>query len=319
MGFIRTDSGMEQLGFVRGPAMIYAAPTTIAPPTDISQILRLTGASTNEVQTITITGTPTGGSFALTFRGPVSTSLAFNATAAQVQAALEPLSTIGFGNVVCAGGPLPGTPVTVTFQNNLAAMNVSLLQVVALALTGGTTPAITVTETTPGAGLYDPLTPWFALGGTKDGVSPTFNDGEEEFTIDQTTSVVGSLANSQDWGFQTSLVETTLENLTLALDMGPVTLNTTPASGAEKRMGMGAPQGRTIRRIAIIHRRGVGSLAGKLRCHFYRQAQRRAGNEVTLSYASTGEQQRIPLNMRSIPDPTVQDEFSTHGYILDQV
>lgn len=108
------------------------------------------GAGTNEVQTLSITGSPTGGSFTLTFGAQTTAAIPWNATAAQVDAALELLSTIGEGNVLCAGGPLPGSPITITFVGALAATNVALITDTS-SLTGGTTPDAAVAETTPGA------------------------------------------------------------------------------------------------------------------------------------------------------------------------
>lgn len=103
-----------------------------------------TGA-TGEVQSIAITGTPTGGSFNLTFRGETTAAIPYNATAAQVDAALEALSTIG--SVTTSGGPLPGTAVSVTFVNPTG----DVQQLTASSsLTGGTTPAVNITTTTPG-------------------------------------------------------------------------------------------------------------------------------------------------------------------------
>jgi hypothetical protein len=233
-GFIRTNAGMEQLGFVRGPAMIYAAPATQAPPANIGDVLRLTGSPANEVQTLTITGTPTGGTFKLAYKSVSTATIAYNATSAAVQAALEALSTIGSGNVVCAGGPLPASPVTITFQGLLAGSNLPLVTVNSAAFTAGTTPAATVAETTPGSGLYDPLGGWFPLGGTKNGVNPSMNNTEEEFTIDQQKVSIGVLPNEFTWAFTTSLVEVTPENLAFVWDMGPVTLNTLPAIPGEE-------------------------------------------------------------------------------------
>src|SRR3954470_25073905 len=93
----------------------------------------------NEQQTITITGTPTGGTFTLTFNGATTATIAYNAAAAAVTTALEALPNIGPGNVVTTGGPGPGTPYVVTFQNQLARQNVAALTA-AHAFTGGTTP-----------------------------------------------------------------------------------------------------------------------------------------------------------------------------------
>lgn len=107
-------------------------------------------AGTNEVQTVTITGTPTGGNFKLTFQGAQTANIAYNAIASAVQSALEALSTIGSGNVTGGGGPLPGSAVTVTFVGTLAAQSFALLTADATGLTGGVTPAVTVTKSTPG-------------------------------------------------------------------------------------------------------------------------------------------------------------------------
>lgn len=109
-----------------------------------------TGTAVNEVQTITITGTPTGGSFRLVFGGKMTAAIAYNASAAAVQAALEALDNIGSGQVTCAGGALPGTAVTVTFTGTLAGRNVPMLLTASVALTGGSSPAIAITETTAG-------------------------------------------------------------------------------------------------------------------------------------------------------------------------
>jgi hypothetical protein len=108
------------------------------------------GASTSEGQTVTITGTPTGGTYTLTFDSETTAAIAFNATAAAVQAALEALSNVEPGDVVAAGGPHPGTAVTVTFGGNYLGENVPQMTAASGSLTGGTTPTVTVTTTTAG-------------------------------------------------------------------------------------------------------------------------------------------------------------------------
>ena len=313
--FQRTNAGIEQLGFVRGPARILAAPLTQAPPANIGDVIKLSGSPTNEVQTLSITGTPTGGTFRLSFKSVTTATIAFNATSAAVQAALEAISTIGTGNVAATGGPLPATPVVLTFQGLLAGTNLPLITVNTPAFTGGTTPVASVAETTPGTGIFDPMGSWFDLGATKNGVNPTMNNTEEEFTIDQQTVAIGVLPNEYTWSFTTSLVEVTPENLALAWDMGPTTLNTLPAV-PEKKIGFGAPSGYTVRRIAIVHRRPTtqGSL---LRCHFFRKMIRQAA-ESSLGYASTGDQQSVALQMRGLLDDNVQDPYESVGYLLDQ-
>jgi len=105
---------------------------------------------TSEVQTLTITGTPTGGTFKLQFRGQRTAAIAYNAAAAAVVAALEALPSVGAGGVTATGGALPGTAVVITFAGALAARAQPLITVVEAAFTGGTAPAAAVAETTPG-------------------------------------------------------------------------------------------------------------------------------------------------------------------------
>ncbi|QKW31526.1 hypothetical protein HUT11_35785 (plasmid) [Streptomyces seoulensis] len=107
-------------------------------------------AGTDEVQTITITGTPTGGTFALTFNSQTTSAIAYNANAAAVQAALEALSNIAPGDITCAGGALPGTPVTVNFGGGVYDGTNVPQMTASGSFTGGTSPAVTVTTTTPG-------------------------------------------------------------------------------------------------------------------------------------------------------------------------
>lgn len=105
-------------------------------------------ASTNEVQALTITGSPTGGTWTATFKGATTAPIAYNATAAHVQAALAALPTIGAGNVAVSGSA--GGPWSVTFQGVLGATNQPQMTTTG-SLTGGTSPAITPSTTTPGA------------------------------------------------------------------------------------------------------------------------------------------------------------------------
>ncbi len=72
----------------------------------------------NNVQTVTITGLPTGGNFTLAFNGQQTANIAFNATAATIQTALQALSSIGANNVLVTGSA-PG-PFFVTFTGALA-------------------------------------------------------------------------------------------------------------------------------------------------------------------------------------------------------
>ncbi|MGW5737018.1 MULTISPECIES: hypothetical protein [Streptomyces] len=105
----------------------------------------------NEVQSVAITGGPTGGTYTLTYSAQTTSAIPYNATAAQVRSALAALSSIGgSSNVACSGGPHPGTPVTVTFQGALGGTDVAQMTASGTGLTGGTSPAVAVTTTTPG-------------------------------------------------------------------------------------------------------------------------------------------------------------------------
>jgi sugar lactone lactonase YvrE len=84
---------------------------------------------TDEIQRITASGSPSEGTFTLTYSGQTTSALDYDSTAAEVDTALEALSNIDAGDVTCSGGPLPGSVVDVTFTGNLAATNVDAMTV----------------------------------------------------------------------------------------------------------------------------------------------------------------------------------------------
>lgn len=103
-------------------------------------------AGSNCVQTLTITGTPTGGTYRLRWKGQRTAAINYNANAAAIQSALEALSNIGSGNVAVSGSG----PFTVTFQGTLAGQRQELLELDTNSMTGGTSPSLTIAMTTPG-------------------------------------------------------------------------------------------------------------------------------------------------------------------------
>jgi hypothetical protein len=109
----------------------------------------------NEIQTISITGAPTGGTFTLTFGGQTTSALAYNASAATIQSALSALSSIGNSgnpaqsNVTCTGGPLPATAVSAEFVLALSDTDHPMMTS-SSSLSGGSSPAIVITETRKG-------------------------------------------------------------------------------------------------------------------------------------------------------------------------
>lgn len=108
------------------------------------------GAGTNEVQTIAL-GAASAGSFTLTFQNETTAAIPYNATASQVQTALEALGSITPGDVVVTGGPLP-TLVTLTWGGAYGGMDTPQLTGLATGLTGGT---LTLATTTQGVGLVE--------------------------------------------------------------------------------------------------------------------------------------------------------------------
>ncbi len=106
---------------------------------------------TNEVQRITITGTPTGGTFTLTFNGQTTAPIAYNGFAADVKTALAALSNIDAADLTTSGGALPGATVDVTFGGIYAGVNVPIMTIAIGGLTGGA-PAATITTPTAGGG-----------------------------------------------------------------------------------------------------------------------------------------------------------------------
>lgn len=110
-------------------------------------------SGTTEVQTVTVTGTPTGGTFTLAFRGQTTAGVAYNANAAAVQSALQAITTIGAGGATVSGSG----PYVVTFAGALALQAVELLVASGAGLTGGTSPSVTVARTTPGVDPQDTI------------------------------------------------------------------------------------------------------------------------------------------------------------------
>jgi hypothetical protein len=175
-----------------------------------------TGAVGAAVQTLTVTGTPTGGGFTLSFGGQTTGSIPFNATAAAVQTALTALGSIGAGNVVCAGGPLPGTAVTVTFAGSLAVGPRPLIAVAANTLTGGSSPAPAIASTTAGVATADVQTLTLTGGPTAGTFTLTFQA--------QTTAPI-------PWNATSAQVQAALSDL-IAVGTGNVACTGGPLPGA---------------------------------------------------------------------------------------
>lgn len=100
---------------------------------------------TDEEQQIAESGTVTAGTFTITYSAQTTAAIAFDATAAQIQTALEALSNLAPGDVVVSGGPIQTTPVIIIFQGTLKGTNVTQITVDSTGLTGGTYVPSTIT------------------------------------------------------------------------------------------------------------------------------------------------------------------------------
>jgi hypothetical protein len=105
----------------------------------------------DEIQSVTITGTPTGGTFVLRFGGQNTSALNWNCTASQMQTALQALSSIGSGNALVTGGPGPGTAFTVEFTGTLGYASQALITLQTNSLTGGSSPSVAIAEVKDGS------------------------------------------------------------------------------------------------------------------------------------------------------------------------
>jgi hypothetical protein len=109
---------------------------------------------TDSVQQVTITGSPTGGTFTLTWSSQTTSGIAYNASAATVKTALEALSNIDPGDIEVYGGPLPSAPIQVRFIGPKAAAAQTAITGNAGSLTGGSSPTISIAQlVTGGAAL----------------------------------------------------------------------------------------------------------------------------------------------------------------------
>lgn len=105
---------------------------------------------TNAVQTVAVTGTPTGGTFRLEYDGQVTGALAHNISSANFLIAMEELSNIGEGGLDIAGASL-AAGYALSFVNQVGGRAVRAITLHTNSLTGGTAPTITITQTTAGA------------------------------------------------------------------------------------------------------------------------------------------------------------------------
>lgn len=157
-----TTLSADSNGFYYPPPFTFVTLST-SDPTKIKAFENL-GSNTNAQQTLTLTGTPTGGTFTLTFNGQTTAPISYNASSAAVSAALAALSNIGStANIAVTGGALEAAPIVVQFEGFWGNQPVALMTANSSGLTGGTSPVVTPTTSVTGTsaekiiGVFDNL------------------------------------------------------------------------------------------------------------------------------------------------------------------
>jgi hypothetical protein len=153
---------------VGGPKGEFGEYTALQPPSrscglpwplvsaEVSGGLGISGLRRDEVERITVNAA--GGTFTISHGGYTTKAITYNASAAEVQSALELLPSIGSGNVAVKGGPGGdggGTPYTVVFVGSLAERAITPLTTNRSSLTAGSggVSLATVVVLVPGGSL----------------------------------------------------------------------------------------------------------------------------------------------------------------------
>lgn len=304
--------------FIRGAARILIAdPSLVAFPVKLNDIVRTAVTAVNEVQTVTITGTPTGGNFVLIFKGFSTTPLLFSANAATVQAALELVSSIGTGGVTVTGGPGPATPYVVTFVGQNAGIN--LPQMTATnTFTGGASPAIAVTTTTPGFGQWDAQANWIDLGPTKGGITISRNNAEEAFDVDQIYADILTLPTTWDMSVAANMAFADIDTLQYLWEGGTITID---GPTQERTLPLGSPTTYRHRRLAVLFQRQSmdgGVTPGGVRAYCFRDTTR-TPQDSNIVHNKTGDQANPAFTWKAFADSNVLDPYARFGSIIDQM
>jgi len=131
-----------------GTPFTVSSSTTDAGNYEVSvSVVQAGQAAQNEQQRVALPADVAGGTFTLEFDGQTTGNIAYDASAATVEAALEALSNISAGDVVVTGSD--GGPWTIEFASTYATTNVALLIGDGTNLTGSL--SITVAEVTQGS------------------------------------------------------------------------------------------------------------------------------------------------------------------------
>jgi hypothetical protein len=151
----RAGDGIGKYSALQPPSRSCVLPWNLA-TAEVAGGLGISGVKNDEVERIVVEAS--GGTFTISHGSEETAPLPFNATAAQLAAALEGLASIGAGNVFVEGGPGGeggGTPYTIVFIGALAQQAITPLTTnrVSLVADGTGTKLATVIVLRPGGSL----------------------------------------------------------------------------------------------------------------------------------------------------------------------
>ena len=211
-----TDGGPWQVEFVGGgledtdlPLMSVDGSALTGAPVVTELVSHVAGA--NEVQTISLAPQATGGQFTLTFGGETTPPLSYDATAAEVQDALQNLASLQNGKVLVTSVNATGGPWQVEFAGRFAATDMPPITGDSSQLSGGfnnTQIVIQPVAASPGvnelqtismpAAPNDPQHGTFRLTFNGDSVSRTTADLPYNATAGQIQDALKNLDNIGD-------------------------------------------------------------------------------------------------------------------------
>lgn len=209
---------------------VYTAPVGTAAPTPATIKTLNFDNWTSQIQTVKLTGSPTGGTFTLTVGGQTTAAIAYNATTTAVQAALAALSTVGSGNVLVTGTLLTDTNgFDVAWVGSLGSSTLAITT--AATLTGGTSPNSTVTAKQSASG-------WKNVGHTSRGKMPEFgyDGGKLEMKGSWQKKKLRELQKDDDVDYLTVVLHQ-FDKDALNLYFGPNASSTTGVYGVNSATG----------------------------------------------------------------------------------
>lgn len=308
-------------GIIRGPARILVAPYNTPYPTHLGAIINLasTGYTTEEQEITKLSKEPESGVISFGFMSYETRELSSTElTKEKIQEALEALPSIGEGGVKCeATEGLAKNGVKIKFSGELAEHAQPLISIAYNTLKKSTESATTeVKRLVAGFGLYDAVGSWTELGATKGGIKITRNNTESLIDVDQIQAAVLAIPDEWEMTIDAPLAQTTLETIELAWEGGEIKTDITQTPN-ERHLGLGNPSAYEERRMAILHKRTVGTAAGKIRGHIMRRVLK-SPQASTLEYMKSGNQQTIAQTFRCFADPVVSDPKYSMGEVVDQ-